>query len=82
MGAKVEYVKSPPLGEQWAEREFEAVERSIASITPLYLYMGTGSPENAVTAPVGGIYIRTDGGAGTTLYVKESGSGDTGWVGK
>lgn len=43
---------------------------------------GTGSPENVVTAPVGTLYTRIDGGAGTTLYVKESGAGNTGWVGK
>lgn len=43
---------------------------------------GAGTPEGAVVAPVGRLYVRTDGGAGTTLYVKESGSGDTGWVGK
>jgi hypothetical protein len=43
---------------------------------------GTGSPETVVTAPVGSVYLRTDGGAGTTFYVKEVGSGNTGWVGK
>lgn len=43
---------------------------------------GSGSPESAVTAVVGSLYVRTNGGAGTTLYVKESGSGDTGWVAK
>jgi hypothetical protein len=43
---------------------------------------GTGTPEGSVTAPVGSFYTRTDGGAGTTLYVKESGSGNTGWVAK
>lgn len=43
---------------------------------------GGGSPESAVTAPVGSLFLRNDGGAGTTLYVKESGSGTTGWVGK
>ena len=43
---------------------------------------GTGSPEGAVTAPIGSLYSRTDGGASTTLYVKESGSGNTGWVAK
>jgi parallel beta-helix repeat protein len=41
---------------------------------------GTGTPEGSVTAAVGAIYQRTDGGAGTTLYVKESGAGNTGWV--
>jgi hypothetical protein len=43
---------------------------------------GSGTPEGAVTAPVGVIYSRTDGGAGTSLYVKESGTGNTGWVAK
>lgn len=43
---------------------------------------GSGTPESAVTAPVGSIFLRTDGGAGTTLYVKESGTGDTGWIAK
>lgn len=43
---------------------------------------GAGSPEGALVAPVGSLYTRTDGGAGTTLYVKESGTGNTGWVAK
>lgn len=41
---------------------------------------GTNTPEGAVTAPVGSLYLRTNGGAATTLYVKESGSGNIGWV--
>lgn len=43
---------------------------------------GAGSPEGAVTAPVGSLFTRTDGGASTTLYVKESGTGNTGWIAK
>jgi len=43
---------------------------------------GAGSPEGVVTAPVGSLYSRSDGGLLTSLYVKESGSGNTGWVGK
>lgn len=43
---------------------------------------GAGSPEGAVTAVVGSMRTRTDGGANTTLYVKESGTGNTGWVAK
>ena len=43
---------------------------------------GANTPEGSVTAPVGSLYTRTNGGAGTTLYVKESGSGNTGWVAK
>lgn len=43
---------------------------------------GTGSPEGAVAANVGSLWLRTDGGAATTLYVKESGLGNTGWIAK
>jgi hypothetical protein len=43
---------------------------------------GTGSPESVVAAPVGSTYRRTDGGAGISFYVKESGTGKTGWVAK
>lgn len=43
---------------------------------------GMGSPEGVAAAPVGSTFRRTDGGAGTTLYVKESGTGNTGWVAK
>lgn len=44
---------------------------------------GAGSPEGVVTADVGSLYLRTDGGAGTALYVKESGvNTNTGWIGK
>tara|TARA_R110002126_G_C10467511_1_gene500787 strand:- start:263 stop:907 length:645 start_codon:yes stop_codon:yes gene_type:complete len=43
---------------------------------------GANSPEGVVTAPVGSLFTRTNGGANTTLYVKESGAGNTGWVAK
>lgn len=41
---------------------------------------GNGAPNFA--AAVGSIYMRRDGGAGSTFYVKESGTGTTGWVAK
>ena len=43
---------------------------------------GTGSPESVITAPVGSLFLRTDGGVSTTLYVKTSGAGSTGWTAK
>ena len=51
-------------------------------LTSATIRSGTGTPEGAVTAPVGTLFLRTDGGAGTTLYVKESGTGNTGWAAK
>jgi hypothetical protein len=44
--------------------------------------VGSNSPEGAVTAAIGSIFLRSNGGASTTLYVKESGSGNTGWIAK
>lgn len=63
------------------QAEGDALYQPLASVLSM-LHTGTGSPESVLTATVGHIYLRSDGGAGTTLYVKESGSGNTGWVGK
>lgn len=41
-----------------------------------------GSPEGLIAATVGSRCIRTDGGPGTTFYVKESGAGNVGWNAK
>lgn len=43
---------------------------------------GTGNPEGNYIAAVSSLFLRTDGGSGTTLYVKETGTGNTGWVAK
>ena len=47
------------------------------------IYQGDGSPEGAVTAPPGSVYLRSGGGVGVpVIYAKESGTGNTGWVSK
>lgn len=48
------------------------------------IFQVTASPEGVVVAHIGSQALRTSGGgAGTTLYIKESGDGvNTGWVGK
>lgn len=43
---------------------------------------GNGSPEGVVEGRVGSLYSRLDGGTNTTLYVKQSGTGATGWAAK
>ncbi len=45
-------------------------------------FRGTGTPEGVVTASIGAMYLRTDGGATTTLYIKTSGTGNIGWTAK
>lgn len=46
------------------------------------VFSGSGSPEGVVSAGIGSLYMRTDGGASTSIYVKESGTAATGWVAK
>lgn len=48
----------------------------------LQIYTGKGSPEDQVKARVGSLFLRLDGDTSTTLYVKETGDGKTGWVAK
>jgi hypothetical protein len=43
---------------------------------------GSGSPEGNKTASPGSIYMNASGGAGVSFYIKESGTGNTGWVAK
>ncbi len=47
-----------------------------------FFFSGVGDPEGRIKAGVGALFLRHDGGAGTTLYVKESGTDVTGWVAK
>jgi hypothetical protein len=44
------------------------------------IYACSGSPEGVVTAAPGSVCGNVAGGASTSLYVKESGTGNTGWV--
>lgn len=47
---------------------------------PCKLRSGSGSPEGVVTGNKCDMYLRSNGGTDTTLYVKESGTGNTGWA--
>lgn len=55
---------------------------SLENTSKQKILSGTGTPESVVTASVGSLYCRLNGGANTTLYVKETGTGNTGWVAK
>jgi hypothetical protein len=58
----------------------QAGKHSWSSDAARFVTWGSGAP--GIAGAVGAIYLRTDGGAGTTLYVKESGTGTSGWVAK
>lgn len=45
-------------------------------------HTSTGSPESVWDADIGSRFFRTDGGASTACYIKESGVANTGWVAK
>jgi parallel beta-helix repeat protein len=51
-------------------------------VNDVSIRVNTAAPEGVWSAGVGSIFMRRNGGAGTTLYVKESGTGNTGWVAK
>ncbi len=67
-------------------------DQSVRALGPLFasgvavgLYAGSGTPEGVVTANKSSIFLRTDGTAGspgTLVYLKETGTGNTGWVAK
>jgi len=80
---------SIPLKFQEDEQTSDFMEDVRLVITNLHILgegifwaTGTGSPEGVLSARVGSLYSRLDGGANTTFYVKESGTDATGWVGK
>jgi len=51
-----------------------AVKHAFAS--GVQITTGTGSPEGVVTAPIGSLFLRADG---PSSYVKQLGTGNTGW---
>jgi hypothetical protein len=74
---------APSTPSLWFQNDGMLVNKNNGfSLDGVFWSKGTGTPEGAVTAPVGSLFSRTDGGAGTVFYVKESGSGNTGWVAK
>ena len=46
------------------------------------IFWGDDSPEGVLTAGVGSMALRRNGAAGSTLYIKESSTGVTGWAAK
>lgn len=51
----------------------------IGSSTAPFITTGSGNPLNVLSAPVGTIYLRTDGVADSTLYIKSAGTDSAGW---
>lgn len=48
-------------------------------VTLVHTLYGAGDPEGAIDAPPQTLFVRSDGTAGSILYRKASGTGNTGW---
>jgi hypothetical protein len=62
-------------------KDFAGIQRNFDRIGE-FEFVGSGDPEGVVTAKAGATYRRADGGAGSSLYVKETPDGSTGWAAK
>ncbi len=60
-----------------ADNNFIEGDIYLSTDTGPRIQVGTGDPDTVVTAAQGSIFIRTDGGAGTTIYANDDGS--TSW---
>jgi len=71
---------------QWPFQRLLAGWNAVLDLLVLHsvsIPVGSGVPNGNVVGKVGDLYINIAGSSGTTLWVKESGSGtNTGWVGK
>lgn len=50
-------------------------------VNSAFIQSGYGSPEGVVNAVRGSLFVQLNG-TGTSLYIKQTGTGNTGWVGK
>jgi len=71
-------------GDGTASMTFQITNGRVTNLNGLWAEITAyaGNPNGNVAAPPGSICLNTSGGAGTSIYVKESGTGNTGWVAK
>ena len=56
---------------------------AVVSVGGALIQSGFGSPNSVLVGNPGDLYLNKSGGAGTSVYVKETGAGtNTGWVAK
>ncbi len=54
--------------------------RLVIGANNISILAGGNSPNGVTAGDVGSLYLQTNGGAATAVWVKETGSGNTGWV--
>jgi len=55
----------------WIQQITEAVKAPLT---------GSGTPESNIVATIGRWYVDTNASAGTGIYFKQTGEGNTGWI--
>lgn len=72
----------PTVFKQWLitylGTEVQVTQSQVVNATTA-IYIGTGTPQGMQAAAVGSVYLRLDGGAGTSIYFKEVGDDENGW---
>lgn len=71
-----------PLWQSWFAQLYAYLTGATLNVGTSQITSGTGVPNGVVTGNPGDLYLNKSGGSAKTLYVKESGTGNTGWVGK
>ncbi len=61
-------------------RSSEFLRLITAQVNLSTILTGSGSPETVVTAEITQLYMDTAGITGSILYIKQTGSGNTGWI--
>lgn len=69
----------PLVSEPTTDQNFRELDTRLRELEQ-FIFYGQGSPEGVVLTQPGAIYFDLTGGAGSTIFSKESGTGNTGWV--
>lgn len=72
----------PPSSTKWIQLAGVGGSAPTTNSLKPAVYWGSGNPNGVLSAGVGCLALCYDGGPGKALYVKESGTGNTGWTSK
>jgi len=62
------------------QRQAEWMEAITRQMNLSTILRGTGTPEGGVSANPTQLYMDDTGSAGNILYIKQTGTGNTGWI--
>lgn len=77
----IDYTDLEP-GDKVIKTDNFIVQGNRLTLGSIQIIAGDDDPEGSISAPPGSLFLNSSGGADATMYVKESGTGNTGWVAK